>query len=214
MSEKESDRSGGGPPGKVGRVIDEYGLDGTGTELERRWTGEGGESMSLRALSDWFNQRVLGAAMERAGLRPLDGEVENTYRLLEGDEVSAGMREQTRRQLERDGLDLDRVERDFVSHQAIYTYLTDHRGVVHPSNREESPEERIERELGKLDALVSRTTAVTEDTLSRLANAEVIAAGDLDVLVDVQVSCSRCGVVASVTGFVDRGGCDCGDERS
>jgi hypothetical protein len=209
MSEKESSRSGGGPPGKVGRVIEEYDLDDTGSELERRWTGEDGESMSLRALADWFNQRVLGAAMERAGVRPLDGEVENTYRLLEDETVSAGMREQTRRQLERDGVDLERLEKDFVSHQAIYTYLTNHRGAVHPSSGEESPEERIERELGKLDALVSRTTAVTEDTLMRLANAEVIAAGDLDVLVDVQVSCSQCGVVASVGGFVERGGCDC-----
>ncbi|WP_331232985.1 rod-determining factor RdfA [Natronorarus salvus] len=212
MTEKEADRSGGGPPGKVGRVIREYELDGTGAELERRWTGEGGESMSLRALSDWFNQRVLGAAMERAGLRPLDGEVENTYRLLEDEGVSAGMREQTRRQLERDGVDLGRTEKDFVSHQAIYTYLTNHRGAVHPSSGEESTEERIERELGKLEALVSRTTAVTEDTLTRLANADAIAAGDLDVLVDVQVSCRECGAVSSVTGFVERGGCDCGSE--
>ncbi|MFC7007207.1 rod-determining factor RdfA [Halalkalicoccus salilacus] len=114
--------------GKVGRVIREYGLDGLGTELEIRWTGKGGDQYSLRALADRFNQRVLEAALEDAGVRSLEGDVENRYRLLTDDDVSAGMHQQARRELERAGVDVDALESDFVSHQSIYTYLTDHRG--------------------------------------------------------------------------------------
>jgi hypothetical protein len=74
------DQTGSNPAdrgGKVGRVIREYGLDGLGTELEARWTGKGGDQYSLRALADRFNQRVLEAALEDAGVRSLEGDVEN-----------------------------------------------------------------------------------------------------------------------------------------
>lgn len=206
------DQTGSNPAdrgGKVGRVIRKYGLDGLGTELEARWTGKGGDQYSLRALADRFNQRVLEAALEDAGVRSLEGDVENRYRLLTDDDVSAGMHQQARRELERAGVDVDALESDFVSHQSIYTYLTDHRGVSHPSSAEPDPERRIEREIDKINALASRTRAVTTDSVERLASAGLIDEGDTSVFVDVRVTCEVCGSVSSASSFLESGGCSC-----
>ena len=198
--------------GKVGRVIGEYRLDGLGAELEARWIGDGSEQYSLRALADWFNQRVLEAALEDAGVRSLEGDAETRYRLLTDDDVSAGMRQQARRELERAGVDVDALESDFVSHQSIYTYLTDHRGVAHPSSAEPSPEERVDREVDKINALASRTRAVTTDSIQRLESAGLIDGGDPNVFVDVRVTCESCGTVSSAASFLESGGCSCSDE--
>lgn len=195
--------------GKVGRVIEKYGLDGLGADLEAHWTGDRGEQYSLRALADLFNRRVLEAAMEEAGMRSLDGEIENRYRLLTDDEVSTGMREQTRRELDRSGIDVDDLESDFVSHQSIYTYLTEYREAIHPSSVERTPAERRERELDKIGALMTRTSVVTEDSITRLANSGALSGGISDVFVDVQVTCEACGRSTSVTTFLEDGGCSC-----
>jgi hypothetical protein len=78
---------------KVARLIEEYELGGIGEEFERRWTREEDRS-SLRDLADEFNRRLLRAALERTGDAPLDGEVDNLYRLLTGDDVTSGVRQQ------------------------------------------------------------------------------------------------------------------------
>lgn len=199
--------------GKVGRVIAEYDLDGLGAELEAYWTGTAEEQYSLRALADLFNQRVLEAALDDAGVRSLDGEIENRYQLLTDEDVSAGMRQQTRRELERAGIGVEDLESAFVSHQSIYTYLTDHRDAIHPSNVEPDPEERIEREIDKINALASRTSAVTMDSIERLATADAVASDDASVLVDIQVTCEVCGTASSITSFLESGGCACQREQ-
>lgn len=203
--------SDGRTQGKVGRIIEKYDLDGFGAELEAYWTGEDDQQYSLRALADLFNRRVLEAAMSEAGVRSLEGEVENRYRLLTDDDVSAGMREQTRRELDRAGVDVGDVESDFVSHQSIYTYLTEHREATHPSSVERTPEERRERELDKIGALITRTSVVTRDSIDRLAGSEALSGGVSDVFVDVQVTCEACGRSMSATAFLEDGGCSCRD---
>jgi hypothetical protein len=202
MSDTESTP---GPRGKVERVIEAYGLGGLGDELERRWTGARGDRESLRSLADRFNRAVLRSALDEAGASPLDGEVENTYRLLRGDDVSTGMRTEVRRQLERDGVDLDSVEADFVSHQAIHTYLRDHRG----AELETEEQSRVEKEAETIRRLQGRVSVVTESGLTRLKNADDITLGDFDVLTDVQVYCSDCGSQYEAVELVERGGCDC-----
>jgi hypothetical protein len=202
MSDTESTP---GPRGKVERVIEAYDLGGLGDELERRWTGARGDRESLRSLADRFNRAVLRTALDEAGASPLDGEVENTYRLLRGDDVSPGMRTEVRRQLEREGVDLDSVEADFVSHQAIHTYLRDHRG----AELEPEEESRVEKEAETIRRLQGRVSVVTESGLKRLRNVGDITLGDFDVLTDVQVYCSDCGSQYEAVELVERGGCDC-----
>lgn len=211
MSDDQTESNASERGGKVGRIIEKYGLDGTGVELEARWTGDGDERDSLRALADLFNRRVLEAALEDADARSLEGDAKTRYRLLTDDDVSAGMRQQARRELERTGIEVENLESDFVSHQSIYTYLTEHRGASHPSNAEPKPEERIEREVDKINALANRTRAVTADSVDRLTAAGLLAGEESSVFVDVRVTCETCGSVSSAASFLESGGCSCSE---
>jgi len=190
---------------KVGRVIEDFGLSNVDDELVARREGENGEPESLRDLVDYFNREVLRSAMVDVDADPLEGEVENAYRLLTDDDVTGGTRLRVRRRLERDGVDVEAVEGSFVSHPTIGRHLEECLGVEKTrasGNRLKSAKERIFK-------MQSRTEAVVENTLEGLAAAGRMSAGDLAVTVDVQVTCQDCGAHAGAGPFVDRGGCDC-----
>ena len=192
---------------KVGRVIQEYGLEGVGEELEHRWVAEE-EQQSLRELAEWFNQQVLRMAMREANEDPLEGEVENTYRLLTNDDVTEGTRIQTRKTLERDGIDVDDLENDFVSHQAIHTYLTKYRDVEYPTE-EMDEEDQIAKIEDTIQRLKNRTKAVTESTLERLVRNDNLALGTFEASVEIRVTCEDCGTYVRIEELLARGGCDC-----
>jgi hypothetical protein len=193
---------------KVGRVLVEYDLEDLGETMESRWTGEEDERYSLRELADWLNKHLLEVAMARAGRQPLDGEVDNVYRLLTGDDVSSGIRTQARNDLQRDGVPLDTLERDFVSHQAVHTYLTKYRGARH-SRPATADEDRVESVMEAIQRLSHRTLRVTEDNLATLKNTDRLPIGDFDVLVDVTVTCQKCGTRHDVVDLLEQGYCDC-----
>lgn len=189
---------------KVGRLLDQYDLDGVGRELAERWTADDpAERSSLRDLADEFNRRLLRAAMTDAARQPLDGEVRTAYRLLT-DDVSSGQRNRIRRRLERRGVDVEGLLEDFVSYQAVRTYLTKHRGVEHDG----SPDRResAERTLQKLR---SRIATVAEDRLTRLRKAGDLHLGSFRIIVDVQVICEDCGSRFDVVELVTSDGCAC-----
>jgi hypothetical protein len=192
---------------KVQRVSDRYDLDGVGEDLAARWTGQGGEQYSLRELEAYYNRLVLRAAMREAGLDPLDGEVDNLYDLLTGDDVSEGQRVEAENRLERDGVDVEAVYSDFVSHQSIHTYLKNCQQVSYESDVDDA--DRVENAENTIFALQSRTETVTTTTLEQLANADAIELPDFDVFVDLRVSCSECGRYTDVRELLDRGGCEC-----
>ncbi len=199
-----------GRPSKVERVIADYELEGVAAEFERRWTEPEEEARSsLRELADEFNVRVLESAMEEEGIWLLDGQVENTYRLLADEDVSAGKRAETREKLEGEGLEVDTILSDFVSHQAIYTYLRKRRGVHY----QKSPVgDRTGRELEKLSALENRTANVSEDALRRLVNAGELETGEFSVSVTIEVRCESCLQQLPVKPFIEANGCGCSTE--
>ena len=127
-----------------------------------------------------MNQRVLRVALEEAGIPFKDGEIENTYRLLTDDDVNSGTQVQTRNELDRDGVPIDRVESDFVSHQTVYNHLID---CLDASLEMPSDEEQLERSSEKLGALQNRIEAVTTDTVAQLERNEVADIGDFDVTI-------------------------------
>jgi hypothetical protein len=194
-----------GPRPKVARVIDEYDLEDMGEWLERSWTGEGEPQRSLRDLADRLNRAVLRTGMERAGMDPVEGDVATAYDLLAGD-ASSGDRVQKRRELERNGVDVDAIEADFVSHRAVHSYLRKHRGV---ERSEPASDDRIATERDRIERLQGRTTAVTADVIERLNADGRLDADDVDVLVTVRVMCNDCGRSYEVSEFLDQGGCDC-----
>lgn len=190
---------------KVSRVIEQYGLDGQGEWLETHWTGDGVERRSLRDLADAFNRRVLEAAMRDARMEPLESDVESAYDLLTDDDVSSGARVDLRNRLEWNGIDVESLESDFVSHQAIHTYLKKARGV----EREEPDTDPREKGLETVERLQGRTQVVTTDTLDRLAKQGVVDLEGFDVFVDVRVICDNCGSQYQVAELIEQAGCDC-----
>lgn len=190
---------------KIEKVARKYTLESIGDELAERWTRET-NAASLRELATYFNERVLREAMKEAGMSPLDGEVKNTYRLLSDEDVSSGVRTEARKRLEQSGVDLDQVESDFVTYQAIRSYLQDRRGL---SYQAPSDEERIESVDGTIKQLQNRTVSVTEAKVTQLRETDRVDLGQFRVLLELRVLCEDCGNQYNVDDLLERGGCDC-----
>ncbi len=191
---------------KVGKTATRYGLSELDDQLVTHWTSTGEDQLSTRQLATSVNQQVLESALETAGLRPKEGEVENTYRLLTDDDVSAGTRVQTRNELERDGVPIEQVESDFVSHQTVYNHLTK---CLEATLKEPSDEEQLERSAEKLGALQNRTAAVTEDTVARLERNGIISINEFTVAVSLTVTCETCFEEYTVRDLLEERVCDC-----
>lgn len=206
MSEERDNSASGGRRrrSKVGRLIDEYELEGMPEELARYWLGEGVERQSLRELATMFNERLVRAAMQDAGMNPLDGEAANVYELLSGDDATSGAQTRAERRLGREGVDVEQLQSEFVSHQAIHTYLTDVRGLEH-SAEPEGVESRIET----VQRLVGRTRSVSDGVVDGLADADEVDIGEYEVTADVYVTCRDCNSRYELTSFLRRGHCDC-----
>ncbi|WP_435185628.1 rod-determining factor RdfA [Halobellus sp. EA9] len=190
---------------KVGRLIEKYDLEVIDQELEDRWLGNGYESQSLRSIADWFNQRLLRTKLEQNGMTPLDGEVANLYRLLSSDDVTAGARVEAEATLEDKGIDPNRLEQEFVSHQAIHTYLTKFKNV----SKDKSSVNRAQKAQSTIQKLRNRFVAVIENNLEQLRDNQQITLGEFNVLLDIQILCERCGTSYSIGELFDRGGCEC-----
>lgn len=205
MSKPNSASTRESPNSKVARLIQKYGFNDLGIEIERRWTGRSEKRDSLRTLADMFNQRILQRTMENSGMDPLDGEVENVYELLTSDDVTSGTRTETETRLRQQGIDIEELRGDFVTYQAIRTYLKEIRGVEY--NREET--DSVETARSSFNRLMGRTTAVVEQKLQSLVSADKLTLGTPRVRTTVSVYCEDCETQYDVTALLSRGGCDC-----
>lgn len=192
--------------GKVGRTVAKYDLHGLPGELAARWTGEEGERESLRSLADYFNERVLAAALRDAGVETVD-DAGRLYRVLTGEQGSAGDQTDLRNRLEREGVPVDSVTSDFVSHQTVHTFLTEHLDVSY--GEDERPQ--VEKDAERINRLESRLAAVADDAVDRSDRTERITVGDAEVFVETRVLCTDCGGSFTVQSLLDRGGCNCAD---
>ncbi|SEH17725.1 hypothetical protein SAMN04487967_3364 [Natronorubrum sediminis] len=191
--------------GKVARVIQQYDLEGFGAELERAWTADGEERRSLRALAADVNHELLRASIRRADGDSLEAELGALYHGLVDEDVSSADQTRIRRRLERRGVDVDQLESDFVSYQAVRTYLTKHRDATY-----EKPEtDRLDETKTTIERLRSKTETVSENRLERLERADELAIGDLAVTVDVRATCRVCGAQYTVTELLEEHGCEC-----
>ncbi len=192
---------------KLGRVSDQYGLVELDDDLVARWTGKGEEQYSTRKLATYVNELVLEQALEEANVAAKEGEIENTYRLLTDDDVSSGTQVQTRNELERDGVPVDQVESDFISHQTVYNHLTK---CLEASLAEPTDEERLERSRNKVGSLQNRTEAVTGDTIAHLERNDILDIGEYNVAVSITVTCEDCFEEYTVRELLDEQSCRCG----
>lgn len=190
---------------KVSRIIDSYDLDGMEAELEKRWLGDGREAQSLRTLAEYLNKQLLETALNEAGDRVTDKSVANTYRLLTADDVSSGERTSIRRNLERQGINVEQLEQDFVTHQAVHTFLTKGRGV----SKDTDSEDQVDRIRETIQRLKSRVSAVTRTSVEQLAASGKITVGEFNIFVNVDVVCQDCGTHKSISELLSNGGCEC-----
>lgn len=204
----DSSTSAGGRQSKVLQLIEEYDLMGLGTELERLWTAEE-DRRSLRDLADHFNQQLLAQALNEAGVQPLDGEIQNKYRLLTSEDVSSAESTRIKRRLERDGVDVNALLDDFVTYQAIRNYLKDHRGAEYTP----STTDPLEREKTSLQKLRGRMVSVTEGKLDQLKKSNQIILDEFRILAEIQVICEGCNNQFDVIELLDKEGCQCSNEQ-
>ncbi|MDZ7849528.1 MAG: hypothetical protein U5K70_01495 [Halodesulfurarchaeum sp.] len=198
------DGPGPGRPSKVARVIETYDLDGLGAELEAAWTAPESERQSLRELAELVNRRVVRSVLERAGDRPLPGEITTVVEALAGETDRATERDVANR-LENLGLEKPELVGDMVSYQAVRTYLQSVRGAEY----EPPPNDPTESARDRIQGLQGRLRAVTKGQLDGLAERDEISLGASRVLVQVQVYCEDCGRQFDVDELLERGGCDC-----
>ena len=187
---------------KVARVKSSYDIE---MDLAARWTGETGERWSLRDLADAFNRRVLEAVLTGNGVMTSQSDIDHIYRVLSG-EGGEGDKVQKRRELEREGVDVDALLSDFVSHQAMHSFLTK---IEQTSYTEQDTAAQIESAIESITRLVNRTKAVSENTVDRLARTERIEVGAVEVYVDAHAYCVECGTELPVTELLEQGGCEC-----
>ncbi len=195
----------GGRRNKVARLVDEYDLDGVGDELEARWTATGDDHTSLRDLAAEFNRRLVEAEVDDAGMRLSAREIDAVVRSLTGDDVTAADRTQLRRRLEREGVDVDALDCDVVTYQAVRSYLRDHRGAEYERDGGDRAT-NASRAIGKLRG---RLVSVAESKLRALRKTPALTLGEFRVLVDVGVLCTDCGSRYGVDELLSSGGCDC-----
>jgi hypothetical protein len=193
-----------GQPSKVARLLEKYDLEGLGAEMEARWTAEE-DRMSLRALAAEFNQEILRACLGDAGIDTLNGEIENIYRLLTDEDVSAAQRTRVRRRLQRDGMDVDALEADFVTYQAIRTYLKEYREAEYV----QEDRDPIEREVENVERLRGRVETVTTGKLDQLQNSGALSLGSARTMVDIKVVCEDCHSQYDILELLEEEECDC-----
>lgn len=204
LNNAENQSAEGHRTGKVERLISEYELIETGDTLIQRWSGDAGERQSLRDLAEQFNRRLLQAAINEAGIRPREYDIAYVYHLLTADNVSSGARTRIRGRLEQDGVDVEQLTSDFVSHLAVRTYLR-HRGAT----RTEADDDQIAKETQHIQRLRSRVTTVTESKLNQLRTTNRISLGDFRVFTEIQVFCESCETRYDIGELLTQGSCAC-----
>jgi len=185
---------------KIERNAETYGLSG----LDRRLLAEREDGASLRDLERVVNETILAAALRRSDDEVI-GDVASVYETLTDDEASAGERTALTDRLSRAGVDVEGLHEAFVSYQTVRNHLRECLDVETGRRTELS----LSDARGTIEWARSRSEGIVERTVERLADADEVAAGDVDVSHTVRVSCGDCGASYPVERFLERGGCEC-----
>lgn len=182
---------------KVCRVLDERDMQRYEDRLVEQWTADSPNRKGYRQLAEWLNTMILRREMDRAGLSTLGNEPESKYeRLQEGDETVAA---EVRSDLRNEGIDVDRLDADFVSYGVVRTHLKEcldvDRDVESTDWEGDAIEYTREHASGKL-----------EDAVRSLLNkGELSACGEVEVHVSFEVECEGCHTRVPIDRALRRG---------
>ena len=193
---------------KVGRGLRKYDLDDFDDRMRYEYL-EG--DASLRDLELMINAAFVAQTLEEdtppaENTLPWNHDPADTVQLLSesGDYGPADCR-QHEAELESVGVDPDELKSDFVTHQTIKTHLNK------CLSTDTSRDSTIDLETAENIFGWARTKCVRviEDTVQRMARANLVSAGTINVGVSVRISCSECGSQQNPSEFIRNRGCDC-----
>lgn len=190
---------------KVDRAIETFevtptaGFDDLDAELVARWRGDGDrESQGYRALTEWFNERLLKRVYDANGRETVGTRLESDYEALTGDDLL--LREEVKDDLRADGIDADAVVDGMVSWSTMRHHLT---GCL---DAEKEPQEPTDWEPRSVDIATDRAETKLADAVRSLAGKDRLAGGDeATVAVEAYVSCPVCGVRRRFADALDQG---------
>jgi len=201
---------------KVGRGIERYGLDGLDAELVRRRRES---DASLRELADYTNRQMLAAALDAASVDlddtlygAVDDEdaVEVLYDTLADDETPTERVARVRTRLVQNGVDVEAVQSDWVTHTTVRSHLRECLEV--DTSREASITPADGRDT--IEWARNRCANVVGETLERLRRADLLSTGSLETSVTIQVTCTDCGGTYRPGQLLSEQACDCGGDTS
>jgi DNA-binding transcriptional ArsR family regulator len=183
-------------------VTREYEVPNADSRIVDEWQS----GTSVRQLARELNEDLIESGLAGANLGTVEWSLSPVYEALHTDELSEAEAIEIRRELDRAGVDVERLSSDLVSHQTVYRHLTQCLDASRSDDR--TPEQRRETARDTVYALQQRTELVTESTIETLLSAGVADLGDPEVVVDMQVVCGDCGRSLDFeTAITD--GCDC-----
>ncbi len=190
---------------KVGYSINNYSLSNINDRLETKWIED---HVSVRDLAAWLNKKVLAAALEAHDVDFSPDRVDRIYETLTDPEVTSGRRVEVENRLRDDGVSVESITTDFVSHQTVHNHLRECLSLDRPGD-DRSAQARIRDKRETLAKLQGRTTTVSASTLEQLQRQGDITLGEFEVFTDVQVLCRDCGDIHDVDTLLKEGGCSC-----
>lgn len=190
---------------KIGDSIDKYSLSNINDRLEAKWIDD---HVSVRDLAAWFNKQILAAELEAHDVDSSLDRVDRIYDTLTDPDVTSGRRVEVENRLRDEGVSVESITSDFVSHQTVHNHLRECLSLDHPGD-DRSAQARIRDKRETLAKLQGRTTTVSASTLERLHRQGDITLGEFEVFTDVQVLCRDCGDIHAVDTLLEQGGCSC-----
>ncbi|WP_338009452.1 rod-determining factor RdfA [Natronoglomus mannanivorans] len=185
---------------KVGRTIAAYNLFEFNNELRRR--KESGSS--LRELAEFMNTRVVERALEDAGV-DIVGDPDDIYEKLTDDDVRSSQRKELESKLQQQGVDIEQLQSDFVSHQTMKWHLNDCLDI--DTSRAATID--FERERGTIEWSQARCEKVISQSLSRLQQANELQTGSLHITQTVRVTCTDCNRTYKINDLLAERTCEC-----
>jgi len=195
---------------KTHRVIEKYGIQSFKPELKSKWTGKNHDKVGIRDLADELNIKILDEALGDVTLETYS--TEDLHELLteDGPRNSAQF---VKTELEDEGIDVDEVTDDFVSHTALRNYLMSVHKVESPQRHPEG-EERIRSYKEATEREQKSHKRNLEQRLNILQTKGHIPDGEIDITVKTTVKCPSCGRRMRARKMIDlNDGCECTGPR-
>ncbi|QZP39257.1 rod-determining factor RdfA [Halobaculum magnesiiphilum] len=183
-----------------GLTVPDPGYESVDEYLVARWTGSDGRSADgYKALTEWFNKRLLKRMYDEHGRDTVSVHLEREYEVINGDEDI--QRDELAADLATNGLDIDEITDEMVSWSTMRHHL---KGCL-DAEKETAPAE-TDWEANTVQMARERAADKARSVLSSLTSKSRLRDADrAQVDVQVKLSCPDCSVRVPFEDAVERG---------